>query len=105
MFQQVMGWSEIMAIPERRRARFADVGAFVGELYGVDLHPSLTPVSILSFQFNQLNMRKLSLALLSQDAIGWCYRNDNLLHGSINRSFVPQNAVFKANRRDRTLYR
>src|SRR3978361_92787 len=38
MFQQVMGWSEIMAIPERRRARFADVGTFVGELYGVDLH-------------------------------------------------------------------
>ena len=32
------GWSEMMAIPERRRAKFADVGAFVGELYGVDLH-------------------------------------------------------------------
>jgi hypothetical protein len=29
--------------------------------------PSLTPVSILSFQFNQLDMRKLSLALLSRD--------------------------------------
>src|SRR3984957_7031128 len=33
-----MGWSEIMAIPDRRRARVADVGAFVGELYGADLH-------------------------------------------------------------------
>ena len=67
--------------------------------------PSLTPVSILSFHFNQVDMGRLSLALLSWDAIGWCYRNDNLLHGSINRSFVPQIAVFKANRRDRTLYR
>jgi len=33
-----MGWSEIMAIPEQRRASFADVGAFVVGLYGVDLH-------------------------------------------------------------------
>jgi hypothetical protein len=27
-----------MAIPDRRRAKFADVGTFVGELYGVDLY-------------------------------------------------------------------
>jgi transposase len=33
-------------------------------------NPSLTPVSILSFQFNQVDMGKLSLALLSRDSNG-----------------------------------
>ena len=67
--------------------------------------PSLTPISILSFQFNQVDIGNLSLELLFRGPNGREYRNDSLLRSSINRSFVPQIAVFKANRRDRTFCR
>jgi hypothetical protein len=65
--------------------------------------PSWTPVYILSFRINQVDMGKLSLALLSPRFRWAVSSQQNLLHGSINCSFVPQIAVFKANRRDRTL--
>jgi hypothetical protein len=42
----------------------------------VEADPSLTPVSILSFQFNQVDMGKLSLALLFRDSEGLYHRNE-----------------------------
>src|SRR3954463_1056038 len=48
--------------------------------------PSLTPVSILSFQFNQVDMGKLSLALLSWDS-------DRRHHRNETRSTAVQNVA------------
>jgi hypothetical protein len=42
----------------------------------VEQDPSSTLVSILSFQFNQVDAGKLSLALLLRDSDGWCHRNE-----------------------------
>src|ERR1700733_10586696 len=60
-----MGWSEIMAIPDRRRARVADVGAFVGELYGADLHAKRVE-SLAGATLGVMQSASLAVAVIGQ---------------------------------------
>ena len=48
MFQPFVGWSGTMADSDRRRAHLADVRAFVGEVFGADLHvkPDFPTISV-----------------------------------------------------------
>jgi hypothetical protein len=60
-----MGWSDIMALPDRRRARFADVGAFVGALYGMDLHAKRVE-SLAGATLGVMPSASLAVAIIGQ---------------------------------------
>ena len=54
-----------MAIPDRRRARVADVGAFVGELYGADLHAKRVE-SLAGATLGVMQSASLAVAVIGQ---------------------------------------
>src|SRR6195952_3613270 len=60
-----MGWSGIMAIADRRRARVEDVGTFVGELYGTDLHAKRVE-SLAGATLGVMQSASLAVAVIGQ---------------------------------------
>jgi hypothetical protein len=54
-----------MAIADRRRARCADVGTFVGELYGVDLHAKRVE-SLAGATLGVMQSASLAVAMIGQ---------------------------------------
>ena len=54
-----------MAIADRRRAKFADVGAFVGGLYGVDLHAKRVE-SLAVATLGVMQSASLAVAMIGQ---------------------------------------
>lgn len=54
-----------MAVSERRRAKFADVGAFVGGLFGVDLHAERVG-SLAGATFCVMQSASLAVAMIGQ---------------------------------------
>jgi Transposase DDE domain len=60
-----MGWSEIMAIADRRQAKCADVGTFVGELYGTDLHAKRIE-SLAGATLGVMQSASLAVAVIGQ---------------------------------------
>jgi Transposase DDE domain len=60
-----MGWSGSMTIPVRRRAQLADVRAFVGEVYGTDLHAKRID-SLAGATLGVMQSASLAVAMIGQ---------------------------------------
>jgi hypothetical protein len=65
MFQPNVGWSGIMANPDQRRAHFAKVRSFVGEVYGGDLHAKRID-SLAGATLGVMQSASLAVAMIGQ---------------------------------------
>src|ERR1700690_3965539 len=65
MLQGVTVWSDMMANADRRRARLADVRAFVGELYGEELHAKRVE-SLAGATLGVMRSASLAVAMIGQ---------------------------------------
>jgi hypothetical protein len=65
MFQPFMGWSGMMAKPDRRRTQLADVRAFVGEVFGADLHAKRID-SLAAATLGVMQSASLAVAMIGQ---------------------------------------
>src|SRR5271167_3657668 len=65
MFQPFMGWSGMMANPDRRRAQLADVRALVGEVFGADLHARRVD-SLAGATLGVMQSASLAVAMIGQ---------------------------------------
>ena len=60
-----MGWSEMVAHPDRRRAQFTEVRAFVSEVYGGDLHAKRID-SLAGATLGVMQSASLAVAMIGQ---------------------------------------
>jgi len=65
MFQPFMGWSGTMADSDRRRAQLADVRAFVGEVFGAELHAKRVD-SLAGATLGVMRSASLAVAMIGQ---------------------------------------
>jgi hypothetical protein len=65
MFQPFMGWSGTMGESDRRRAQVADVRAFLGEVFGADLHAKRID-SLAGATLGVMQSASLAVAMIGQ---------------------------------------
>jgi hypothetical protein len=99
MFQPDVGWSGIMAKPDQRRAHFAEVRSFVGEVYGGDLHAKRID-SLAGATLGVMQSASLAVAIIGQAlalAKGLVERTRNpggLFHPEGMRQLLPPRWLF-----------
>ncbi|MGC8468766.1 MAG: hypothetical protein ACP5NI_02565, partial [Acetobacteraceae bacterium] len=65
MFQPFVGWSGRTGNPDRRRGQLADVRAFLGEVFGADLHAKRID-SLAGATLGVLQSVSLAVAMIGQ---------------------------------------